>query len=114
MSTVVHKKKESNYLRSVADIISFDVTNSSISHVTVTGVRLTRDSSHLYVYVTFEGSERKSLETLNSIKGFIRSRLASGSRQRKVPQLHFELDKTFQEGKRIDDILASLKNKTSE
>ena len=107
-NNVAHARKETAFLKSVAEIIEYEVTNVNIEYTTVTSVRLTADGSHLYVYVTFTNKEKRSLEALINTRGFIRKRLAQSFSMRKVPMLHFELDKTFEYGQNIDEILKKI------
>lgn len=110
MSKLMHDRKESMYFRIVSEIISNELTNSSLSMTTVTGVKLTNDGSHLTVYVVFENDDRVgNLEILERTKGFVRSQLARLENQRIVPQIHFKFDETYEKAKKIDEILQKIK-----
>lgn len=110
MASVVHKRKEAAYLKSVSQIINEELNNTNVSYTTITSVKLSNDSSHLNVYVVFENQEERSLEYLNRSKGFIRTRLSSAQGQRKVPELHFVLDETEKNANRIEEILKKIKS----
>lgn len=110
MPNINHQRKETAYFKSVSKIIGEEITNSNISYVTVTSVKLSNDSSHLNIYVTFESNKLKSMEALQKTSGFIRKRLAQSSNFRKVPEVHFKFDESFEKGKRIDEILEKIKN----
>lgn len=110
MPNINHQRKETAFFKSVAEIVTEEITNSNISYTTVTGVKLSNDSSHLNVYVTFESNKEKSMEALQRTSGFVRKRLAQSSNSRKVPEIHFKHDESFEQGKRIDDILEKIKN----
>ena len=111
MQSINHKRKETSYFKSVSEIIGEEITNSNISYVTVTGVKLSNDSSHLNIFVRFESNHKKSMEALKKTSGFIRKRLAQSSNFRKVPEIHFEFDDSFEKGQKIDEILKQINNK---
>lgn len=108
MATVNHLRKQGLFFKLVSQIVH-EVTNSDMSFPTVTRVELTRDGSHLYVYMNFESNPVRSLDALNRAKGFVRTQLASNAGQRIVPQLHFELDTATEEGNRIEEIIRNIK-----
>ncbi len=112
MNEIQRRKKEANYLLWISKIINEDVKNSNIKNVTVVDAKLSNDGSNLKVYVLFENSEKKSIETLNNIKGFIRSELAKyDSSARKVPELVFKIDEVSKTSARIDELLNQIKQK---
>ena len=61
----------------IAKIINEDVKNSNIKNVTVVDAKLSNDGSDLKVYVLFNQNEKRSLEALNNIKGYIRKELSN-------------------------------------
>ena len=109
--TVAHKRKEAAFLKSVSQIVSEEITNVNISYTTVTDVKLTRDGSHLNVYVTFLHNKDKSMENLLKTSGFVRKRLSAASRLRMVPEIHFKHDGATEEGNRIDQLLKEISTK---
>ncbi len=108
MASVANKRKETAFLKSVSEIVSEEISNVNISSTTVTSVKLSNDGSHLNVYVTFYKNKDRSMENLLKTSGFVRKRLASSSRLRKVPEIHFKHDASLEEGNRIDKILAEI------
>lgn len=108
MSSINHKRKESMLFKALAQIITEEITNANVAYPTVTGVELSADLSHLKVFLAFDHSEEKSLAALNNAKGFVRSRIAKLPDMRKVPELHFLLDNSDDEGRRIDEILKKI------
>lgn len=111
MNNIKIRKKEANYLIWISKIINEDVTNVNISQTTVVDVKLSNDGSILKVFVSFLSNEERSLEALNSTKGFIRSELAKYEKGRKVPNLIFEIDQVSKTTEKIDEILKIIKNK---
>ena len=115
MNEIQRRKKESNYLLWVSKIINEDVTNSNIKNVTVVDAKLSNDGSNLKVFVLFEKNEKKSLETLNKIKGFVRSELSKyDSDSRKVPEIIFKIDEVSKTSQRIEEILKQINSQKKE
>lgn len=94
-------------LKNISEIIQFEVKSKSIGFVTVTDVDVSNDLSHAKVYVTFlgQGNTQARLEALDRTKGFIRSCLAKRMDTRKVPELHFIIDDSFDRARKIDESL---------
>ena len=111
--SIQHKRKEANLFMAVSQIISSEITNANISYPTVTGVKLSTDGSHLFVYLSFESRPEKSLAALKNTIGFIKTRLSKMQGLRKVPELDLKLDKAISEGKKIDEILKKIKSEKS-
>ncbi|MGL5732524.1 MAG: 30S ribosome-binding factor RbfA [Metamycoplasmataceae bacterium] len=111
MNEINKRKKESNYMLLISQIIQQDVTNVNISNTTVVDAKLSNDGSNLKIYVAFDKLENKSLEALNKSKGFIRTMLAQYELGRSVPRLNFILDTVGKNALKIDKILEEIKNK---
>ena len=109
MNEIQRRKKESNYQVWLSKILSEEITNANISCPNVVDVRLSNDGSHLKVYVMFEKNEQKSIQTLSSIKGFVRSQLALYDNSRRIPEITFELDQLSKQSSRIDQLLEEIK-----
>lgn len=110
MNEIQRRKKEANYLLWIAKIINEDVTNANVKNVTIVDARLSNDGSDLKVYVLFAQNEKKSLEALNNIKGFIRKEVAQYDHQSlKIPNITFKIDQASKHGARIDQLLAQIK-----
>ncbi|TCG10443.1 30S ribosome-binding factor RbfA [Mycoplasma todarodis] len=107
--SVTHQKKEKMFLRAVSQIISEEITNVNVSYTTVTDVKLSRDGSHLNVYLTFESNKERSMENLQKARGFIRTQLSKTIHMRKTPEVHLKHDESMAIGSRIDEILNSIK-----
>ncbi|MFA5421509.1 MAG: 30S ribosome-binding factor RbfA [Bacilli bacterium] len=93
--------------KNISEILQFEVKNKNVGLVSVSEVRVSSDFSYAKVYVTFIGSKhpQANLEALNAAKGFVRSSLASKLDIRKVPEISFILDDTFEKRDRIEKIL---------
>ena len=97
--------------KAISEIIQFELKNPKLGFVTITDVRVTNDNSIAKVYVSFLGKEERNqagLKILNQSKGFVRSELAKRLSIRKTPELIFEIDRSLEQGNRIEKILSDL------
>lgn len=91
-------------------LVRGEIRDPRVSAVSVTEVRMT-DLGMAEIYFTLPGGEAgkdEALSGLESAKGFIRGRLASRLRMRKVPDIKFVFDTTLEKGYRIDEILREI------
>ena len=80
--------------------------------VTVTGVEMTRDLRHAKVFVSIMGedSQRAStIEGLQSVQGFLRSRLARSLSLRVAPEVQFVMDESVARAARIETLLNQIR-----
>ncbi|MGI6327081.1 MAG: 30S ribosome-binding factor RbfA [Saccharofermentanales bacterium] len=91
--------------RVVADIIQNEIKDPRLPPmVSVVEVRMSRDLSHAYLYISVMGDEqvRKDCEAaLSSASGYIRRALTSRVRLRIAPELHFIIDHSIEHGARM-------------
>lgn len=110
-NTVKQKRLEAIIRKDVSDIVQFDLKDPDVGFVTITDVSVSNDHSYATVYVAFLGKEERAqagLTALNRAKGFVRSQLSQMLDIRRTPELTFMLDKTEQQGRHIDDIIAKI------
>ncbi|MEM6647628.1 MAG: 30S ribosome-binding factor RbfA [Bacteroidota bacterium] len=106
--------------RDVAALLSTDFSQDLPYMVTVTSVRMTRDLSIAYVYVTIMGNtdaeKQAAFRHLVDMTPKVRAALASTVRHqlRKVPDLKFFLDNTLEESKKLDDLFAKIRAERAE
>lgn len=109
MSNVKHL--ETTVQRVLADILRNEV-KEDLGFLTITDVKITNELSYMYVYYTVFGDEAKRERTqkaLDRANGFIKNKIAHKVKMRKVPDLIFKYDEAYEKGRRIDDIIDSLK-----
>jgi ribosome-binding factor A len=78
--------------------------------ITVTGVRISPDLSSCTLFVTSLGGEKEDeiVAALNVAKAYVRGELGHAlNHLRIVPNLRFEVDRSFGEAKHIDALLRS-------
>lgn len=103
--------------REVGSIILFDVKDDRIKYVTVTNVNLTGDLSIATIYFTVFGNQNQidnSAKALFEAKGYIRSLLSKRLTVKKVPDLIFKYDTSYEHGKKIEEILGKINYTTEE
>ena len=99
------QKVQALIARNVKDIVSTEIRNENLGFMTITEVEVSSDHSYCKIYVSFLNNAKNSLDTLNRAKGFVRSRLAQKVNLRRVPQITFVLDDTFQKQQRLESII---------
>ncbi len=90
-----------------------EVRDPRVGLVTVSAVDVTRDLSHATIIVVPHGDDAardEALEGLVSAAGYLRRFVAKALTTRIVPELHFQLDRGFEHAKRIDELLAGLRD----
>lgn len=94
--------------RELADLIRTELKDPRLGMVSVSGVTVSRDLSHARVHVSVLGNETQtaeSLKILHHAAGFLRHKLGQSMRMRVIPELHFHLDRSLEEGARIGALI---------
>ncbi len=89
-------------------MLQFEVNDSRVGFVTVTGVRVSSDLRHARVFVSLlaKGDEReRAMEAIRTASGFLRRRIGQTLRLRYTPELVFSLDTSIEKGARIEEVL---------
>ncbi len=97
--------------RELSELIRRDVRDPRVGLVTVTGVDVARDLGSAKVYVRTPGTpdERATtLEGLGAAAPFLRTTLGRTLRVRKVPELRFRLDRSYEHAQRIEEVLSEV------
>ena len=98
--------------RELAQMIATEVRDPRVKGVTVTQVEVTSDLSHALVrYVHPQGyaGQVDADAGFKSVNGFLRHGIAARLTIFKAPLLHFEYDKTFEEGMRLSALIDSAR-----
>lgn len=109
MANVRQKRLEGIIRKNISDIIQFSLKDPNVGFVTITDVSVTNDHSYAKVYCSFLGKDERAaagLKALNRARGYIRTELSKRLDIRRTPELSFVLDKTMEQGKHIDEIIA--------
>ncbi len=110
MKSIRQEKVEKLLIRDLGSIFqtkSREITPGIM--VTVTDVRISKDLGYAAVYVSLFPTEdrSKAIESIQNHKGEIRYELGGliGKQMRKVPELNFYLDDSFDKAQRIEELL---------
>ncbi len=116
--SIKRERLEGLIRKELSNILQFEIKNSAIGFATITDVELTRDYSYATIYMSFletsDVSFKDRLAEMDKVKGVLRSKLASKIKTRKVPELIFKLDRSFDERARIDQVLKQISSETKE
>lgn len=97
--------------RELESIISYELSDPRLDHVTVSEVDVSKDLQTARVYIGVledKAKERDVMNGLENARGFIRNQIAGRVQLRKVPDLVFRLDRTLGDVQRIDTIIDQL------
>lgn len=94
--------------RELTELIQEEVRDPRASGAIIMGVDVTSDLSYARVYVTAPGDETARhhvLEGLQAAASFLRGELSRRLHIRRSPELRFELDRSLDRARRIEDLL---------
>lgn len=119
MSTIKHKRVETDIKRALSEVLRSDLKNrTNLEFVSITDVSLTNDLSYLTIYVHFtniaDDKQHTHLEELEKKASAIRTALAKRVQLRKMPELVFKIDESFANASRIDALLRQVKTDDNE
>ena len=101
--------------REIANLLLTDFSQEIPGIVTLTGVRVTKDLSIAYAYLsvlsTTPSDRKATFEHVESLTPAIRNALASRIRPqaRKIPELRFFLDDTFEQAAKLDALFEDIR-----
>jgi ribosome-binding factor A len=94
--------------RELAAMIRDEIKDPRLGLVSVTAVMVSRDLSHAKVFVSVLGDAEQtaaSVRVLKNAAGFLRHRLGKILHIRVIPELHFYLDRSLEEGARMGALI---------
>lgn len=97
--------------RELSELIQREVRDPRVGHVTITGVDVARDLGSAKVYVRTPGTREErdaTLEGLEAAAPFLRTTLGRRLRVRRVPELRFRPDRSFEHAQRIEEVLSEV------
>ncbi len=97
--------------REISDVLRRDVRDPRVGTPTVTRVGVTSDLSMARAFVRIGGAEAErqaALEGLEAAAAFVRREIGGRLRMRRVPELRFEIDRTFEHASRIEELLRQV------
>ncbi len=102
--------------RELSTLFLFEARDPRLAGITITDVDITPDLLIAHVYFTLPGTEEEksaAVAALERAKGYFRTQVAGRIQQRLAPELVFRLDRSGEQGDRIDRILDQLKEQSS-
>jgi ribosome-binding factor A len=95
----------------IATIVSMEMKDPSLSVVTITHVKVARDMRGATVYYSVygtHGEQEKAGIVLSRASGYIRGELGRRLKLKRVPELYFEFDDSFEKGMHINRLLKEI------
>lgn len=97
--------------RELSELIRTEVRDPRVGLVTITGVDTASDLGSAKVYVRVAGGGEgleATLEGLQAAASFLRTKLGRELRIRRVPELRFREDRSYEHARRIEQVLADV------
>jgi ribosome-binding factor A len=96
----------------ISILIRDEVRDPRIGMVTITAVKASPELDHARIFLTVMGDEKEQEETIEGLSKaspFIRGQLGRRLRMRRIPELHFEIDRMMAEATRIESLLREVR-----
>lgn len=100
-------------LRTLSELLRFDVKDPSLNGVSLTAVEMTRDISVAKVYFSLlnpDDDPHPAQEGLQRASGFLRGKLGNALKVRHVPELRFLHDDSVAHGIEISRLIDNASN----
>lgn len=97
----------------ISILVRDEVRDPRVGLATITAVQTSPELDHAKVYFTALGEEDERQEILTGLRSaspFIRHELGKRLHMRRIPELHFELDRVLAEAMRIELLLAHARS----
>ncbi|MDX6692758.1 MAG: ribosome-binding factor [Blastocatellia bacterium] len=96
----------------IAQIVGYELEDPRLTMVTVTDVRVSNDLRDARVFVTILGDEAEheaAMTALRHAAPYVRKQLGFALSLRHTPEIHFVRDTVEEQGQRVDQLLAEIK-----
>ncbi len=100
-------------LRDVSTLLEGPLRELGSGLLTFTKVKMTNDLRYATIYYSFLGSDEaraRSESYLERERGWIRTQLGRNLRVRNIPEISFKFDPSIEEGIRIEQLFAQIRN----
>ena len=95
--------------RELSELIRTQVRDPRVGIVTITGVDVAADLGSAQIYVrSVDDGMASTLEGLEAAAPFLRTRLGQLLHVRRVPELRFREDRSYEGARRIEEVLAQV------
>ncbi len=95
----------------VSDLIARKMRDPRVEGVTVTEVKVSPDLRYADIYISKLGGDeerQQALAGLNAAEGYLKRELAPRLDLRFMPDLRFHIDRSWEQGARIDALLEQI------
>lgn len=95
----------------ISVLVRDEVRDPRVGLATVTEVETSPELDHAKVYITSLGDDDEKDEILAGLRSaapFIRGQLGRRLHMRRIPELHFEIDRVVEEATRIESLLRQV------
>lgn len=109
MKEVKTKKIGSLFSREISNIIQEEIKDPDIKFITITGCDVTNDLSYAKVYFTvLNDNKEEVIASLNKAANFIELELSKRIDIRKMPQISFHYDNSYDYGQNIEKLISKI------
>jgi ribosome-binding factor A len=96
----------------ISMLVRDEVRDPRVGLVTITAVETSPELDHAKIYITARGDDEEkqaALAGLRSAAAFVRGQLGRRLHIRRIPELHFEIDRVLEEAGRIEALLREVR-----
>jgi len=109
MNEIKTKKMGSTFAREISYILTTEVKDPNAKFATITGCDVTNDLSYAKVYfTTLKENVDNVTNSLNKAANFIELELAKRIDIRKMPQITFHYDTSYEYGQNIEKLIEEI------
>jgi len=106
----MRKRRVESYIkREIAQIVNQELNDPRLGMITVTDVEISNDLKSALVYISMLGNQEAKLKLLEKAKGYVKHLLSERITMKFMPDLIFKVDKSYEEGEKIDRLLDEIK-----
>jgi ribosome-binding factor A len=112
-----HQRLAAELMRTLSDVLRFEIKDPGVAGVSLTNVELSRDLSVARVYFSLlqpDDDPKPALDGLQRASGFLRSKLGHAMKIRHVPELRFKHDDRLAHADRISRLIDAANRSNSE
>ena len=103
-----HQRLGAQIMRTLSELLRFEVKDPRLQDVSLTAVDLSRDLSVARVYFSLlnpDGDAEQAMAGLDKAAGFLRGKLGGALKVRHVPELRFAHDDSAEHGMKISELI---------
>lgn len=100
--------------RELATILASDVSDPRLNHVSITGIKITKDLKNATIYVSeldHDADKESIADVLNRATGFFRHQLGERAALRYTPVLRFRYDNTIEQGVHMSNLIDQARSR---